>query len=1057
MSVHEDRARQESLTRPSGDAGKLKLALRTLPVHQTEGSQVGTPDSIEVDARGLESALRATVKGEVRFDAGSRGMYAHDASNYRMVPIGVVVPRTGKDVVAAVAAARRFGAPILSRGGGTAIPGQGVNTALLLDFSKYLNRVVQIDAENRIGVVEPGCNLDHFNAAAKKYGLTFGPDPATHSRNTIGGMVGNNSCGIHSVMAGRTADNIEELEVLLYDGTTMRVGPTSEEEFERIQGEGGRKAEIYLALRNLRDRYAVLIRERFPKIPRRVSGFNLDELLPEKGFNVARALVGTEGTCVTVLRAWCKLVPYLPARSLVVAGFPGIAEAGDFVPEALKFKPIGCEGMDETFFEDMRKKNMHPKHLDLLPEGRAWLLIEFGGETREDSDRQAQRLIDDLGHKKSSPACKLLDNPKLEADLWKLREEGLGATAFIPGENVNHEGWEDTAVPPDKVGSYLRDFKKLIDEFGYKGSLYGHLGDGCIHVRLDFDLETEHGIRKYREFVEKGADLVVSYHGSLSGEHGDGQARAELLEKMYGPELIDAFAEFKRIWDPDWKMNPGKVVAPYRLDENLELGTRYDPPHVETHFQFPNDRHSFAFATRRCVGAGVCRQTQGGTMCPSYMVTHEERHSTRGRARLLFEMMEGDPVKDGWKSEEVKEALDLCLSCKGCKGECPVQVDMASYKAEFLSHYYERRLRPRQAYVFGFIQVWSQLASLAPGFLNLLLKVPPLSALAKKAAGIAPKRSLPRFAPYTFREWWAARDPRNLGRKVVMLWPDTFNNHYHPTTLQAAVEVLEDAGFQVAVPRRHFCCGRPLYDYGFLPTAKRYLEDILVGLREEIREGLDIVVLEPSCCSVFRDELLNLFPDNEDARRLGQQVFLLSEFLTKRVPGYNPPKLKRKALLHGHCHHKSLMKMDDEQELLTRMGVDFDSPETGCCGMAGGFGFEEGDHYDVSVKCGERVLFPKLRETPDDTLIIADGFSCREQVSQSSRRVPLHLAQVMQMAIRDGETGARGPLPERSYVQAPRCPKDDLKTVVLAGLCMYAALRLVKWAASSSAEGRGRH
>ncbi|HVT11477.1 MAG TPA: FAD-binding and (Fe-S)-binding domain-containing protein [Fimbriimonadaceae bacterium] len=1024
----------------------MQVRLRTIPIRHSHDGQVGTAKSLNVDVDDLKRELEQTVEGEVRFDSGTRAMYAHDASNYRMPPIGVVIPRSQADVVAAIAAARRFGAPVISRGGGTAIPGQGVNVALMIDFSKYLHEVVGIDPERRIAIVEPGCILDHLQEKAKPYGLAFGPDPATHSRNTLGGMIGNNSCGIHSVRAGRTADNIEGLGILLYDGTRMQVGAMTAAQLHRAINRGGREGEIYARLRDLRDRYAGLIRERYPKIPRRVSGFNLDELLPEKGFHVARALVGTEGTCVAVLEATCRLMPRITAKSLLILGFPDIIAAGSFASEALEYGPIGCEALDHKFLADMRKKKMHPKHADLLPEGRAWLLVEFGGEDKEEADSQARRLVQAVASRDQGPSHRLLDHPEFEKALWKLREEGLGATAFIPGEEVNHEGWEDAAVPPERLGDYLRDFQKLLKQFEYHGALYGHFGDGCVHVRLSFDLETRPGIDHYRRFVEEAASLVVSYGGSLSGEHGDGQAKAEMLEKMYGPELIEAFAEFKRIWDPDGKMNPGKVVAPYRIDENLRLGTDYDPPQIQTHFQYPDDRHSFAFAIRRCVGAGVCRRTEGGTMCPSFMVTREEKNSTRGRARLLFEMLAGNPIEGGWKSEEVKDALDLCLACKGCKGDCPVQVDMATYKSEFLAHYYEGRRRPRHAYAFGFIQVWARLASLAPGFVNLVAHTPGLGAAAMRVAGMAPQRRMPRFAPYTFRSWWARRSKRNAGKPRVILWADTFNNHFHPTTAQAAVEVLEHAGFQVEVPKAHLCCGRPLYDYGFLRQAKVYLRKILDSLRAEIRRGDKVVVLEPSCCSVFRDELVNLFPGDEDAKRLSQQVFLLSEFLNCQAPGYRPPKLNGRALVHGHCHHKALMSMDDEKELLAKMGMEIDEPQSGCCGMAGAFGFEAGEHYDVSIKCGERVLLPEVRSAPSDGLIVADGFSCREQVTQETDRTPLHLSQVIKMAIDEGEAAQPRPYPEKRYLTPRRTLEDDVRTAVLVGACLYGAFRLVSWA-----------
>jgi Fe-S oxidoreductase len=498
---------------------------------------------------------------------------------------------------------------------------------------------------------------------------------------------------------------------------------------------------------------------------------------------------------------------------------------------------------------------------------------------------------------------------------------------------------------------------------------------------------------------------VVRYGGSLSGEHGDGQARAELLPKMFGPELMRAFGEFKAIWDPEGKMNPGKLVDPYRIDQNLRLGTGYDPSQVKTHFSFVDDHSSFAHATLRCVGVGKCRKHEGGTMCPSYMVTREEMHSTRGRARLLFEMLQGNPLRHGWRDEHVKDALDLCLACKGCRGECPVQVDMATYKAEFLSHYYAGRVRPITAYTMGLIYWWARLAAHAPGAVNLFTQTPLLRDMVKWLGGVAPERQIPEFAPHTFKDWFRQRGPRNSGGPRVILWPDTFNNHFFPETARAAVEVLEAAGYEVVVPERSLCCGRPLYDYGFLDAAKRLLRQILETLGPEIKAGVPLVGLEPSCVAVFRDEMVNLFPHDEDARRLSRQSFLLSEFLEKKVENYTPPKLQRKALVHGHCHHKAIMKMDDEEAVLRKLGLDFTVPDSGCCGMAGAFGFER-EHYDVSMACGERVLLPAVRDAAGDTLVIADGFSCREQIAQSTTRRALHLAEVLQFALHQEAHGA---------------------------------------------------
>jgi FAD/FMN-containing dehydrogenase/Fe-S oxidoreductase len=941
--------------------------------------------------------LRSVIEGEVRFADGDRAMYASDAGNYRMPPLGVVLPKNIHDVTRTVEICRASGIPIVARGGGTGIPGQTVNAAVLLDFSKYMNRILDMRPTERFAIVEPGIVLDSLRDEANRYGLTFGPDPATHSRCTLGGMIGNNSCGIHSVMGGETVDNIEGLEILTYDGIRMSVGPTTDEDLERIIRAGGRRGEIYGRLRALRDRYAGHIREEFPHIPRRVSGYNLPALLPENGFDVAKALVGSECTCVLVLSARTKLIPNPPVRSLVVIGYPDIFEAADHVVEPMKYLPIGLEALDHVFIDDMQKKGMHPPHLEMLPEGRAWLLIEFGGEDKQESDAGAKKLIEDYRKAENPPAMKLFDDPEYERLIWHLREEGLGATARVPGEPENHEGWEDASVPPVKLGPYLRDFKKLLDKYEYHGALYGHFGQGCVHTRLNFDLKTSDGIRKFRQFLGEAANLVVSYGGSLSGEHGDGQARGELLPRMYSPEIMQAFREFKSIWDPEWKMNPGKVINPYRVDENLRLGPDFNPPAPSTHFQFPDDDHSFTRATERCVGAGVCRRHGGGTMCPSYMVTREEKHSTRGRARMLNEMIRGDVLHGGWKNEEVKDALDLCLSCKGCKADCPVQVDMATYKAEFLSHYYDGRLRPRHAYASGLIFWWARFASMAPSIANFLTQAPPFNSLAKSMAGYAHQRQIPRFAGETFKHWFFQRRRRNKEGQKVVLWADTFNNYFTPEVAKAAGEVLEDAGCYVEVNGGHICCGRPLYDFGFLTRARKTLETTLRVLQPAIQSGAPIIGLEPSCVSLFRDELPNLLAANEDAKRLSAQVVTLADFLNSK-PKYTPPQLSGKAVVHGHCHHKSILKFDDETSLLKKTGLDCTILDSGCCGMAGAFGYEK-EHYEVSVQCGERVLLPAVRSAASSDLIIADGFSCREQILQQTGRRALHLAEALRQGI----------------------------------------------------------
>ncbi|NGM86382.1 FAD-binding protein [Parapusillimonas sp. SGNA-6] len=947
-------------------------------------------------AQALAGELRDTIEGEVRFDAGSRALYATDGSNYRQVPIGVVLPRTVEDVVAVVAACRHHGAPLLSRGGGTSLAGQCCNVAVVMDFSKYLHQIIELNAQQKFAWVEPGCVLDHLRDAAEAHTLTFAPDPSTHTHNTLGGMIGNNSCGVHSVMGGKTSDNVQELDILTYDGLRMHVGPTSEGELEAVIRGGGRRGDIYAVLKKLRDKYADRIRLRYPDIPRRVSGYNLDELLPEKGFNVARALVGSEGTCVTILGAKVRLVYSPPARGLLVLGYEDVYSAADHVTDILKFEPVGLEGIDDRLIQDMKAIGLHPEDVALLPPGRGWLLVEFGGASKDEAHERANQLCQALRQQANAPSMKLFVDDAEEKLIWTVRESGLGATAHVPNKRITWEGWEDAAVPPDRLGAYLRDFRKLLDRYAYQGDLYGHFGQGCVHTRIDFDLETQEGIGVFHRFLNDAADLVVRYGGSLSGEHGDGQSKAEFLSRMYGPDLVQAFKEFKAIWDPQGKMNPGKVVDPYLPTENLRIGVDYNPRQPTTHFQFPKDNHNFGRTVLRCVGIGNCRRESGGTMCPSYRVTREEKHSTRGRSRMLFEMLRGEVISDGWRSPEVREALDLCLGCKGCKGDCPVNVDMATYKAEFLSHYYEGRLRPRAAYAMGLIHTWARMASHLPRLANFLSHARWVSAAVKAAGSIAPQRDIPAFAEETFVAWFNRHADAGGHRPRVMLWPDTFTNHFLPDTGKAAVEVLEDAGYRVVLPARPLCCGRALYDSGMLDLATRHWRQILDTLADDIRLGTPVVGLEPACVAAFRDELGNLFPADENAMRLAKQTYMLSEFLVRI--GYRPPPLHRKAIVHGHCHHRAIMGMTAEQAMLDSLQLDYRLLDSGCCGMAGAFGFDK-DKYAISMAIGEQVLLPAVRASSEDVLLIADGFSCREQIRQATQRRTLHLSEVLQMAL----------------------------------------------------------
>ncbi len=1005
---------------------------------------------------GLERALRDRVDGEVRFDAGSRGAYSTDASNFRQVPIGVVVPRTPEAAAEAVAVCREHGVPVLSRGGGTSLSGQCTNTAVVLDWTKYCHRILAVDPQERTCTVEPGIVLDQLNASLAPAGLRFGPEPATHMNCTLGGMIGNNSCGATAQRTGKVVDNIAALEVLLYDGTRFWCGPTGDEEYTQIERRGDRRAEIYRRLRGLRDEYADQIRQRYPDIPRRVSGYNLDSLLPEHGFDIAGLLVGSESTLVTVLRAKLKLIPVLSERSLVVLGYPSVAQAADAVPAILPHQPIALEGLDHRLIHDEQVKHLNPDALADLPQGSAFLMVQFGADSKDEVDAAAQRMLDALHDTEHDPAVEFLDDPARENELWQVREAGLGATAHVPHQRDTWEGWEDSAVAPDRLGDYLRDLDKLYDEFGYADdampALYGHFGQGCVHTRIPFDLYTTEGVAAYRAFMERAADLVASYGGSLSGEHGDGQSRGELLDRMFGPGLVHAFGELKDIFDPGGMMNPGKVVRPARLDEHLRFGGDWAPATPQDlFFRYPHDGGSFAQAASRCVGIGKCRQHEhpsGAVMCPSYQVTLEEEHSTRGRARLLFEMLHGhedSPVTDGWRSTAVRDALDLCLACKGCKTDCPANVDMATYKAEFLAHHWAGRQwrRPRSDWALGWLPVAARavhrLRLARP--VNTLSHAPGLHQAGALAAGVEP-REVPLFATESLQRWYARRGPRGTGQRgSVLLWPDTFTNYFHPHVGQAAIEVLEDAGWQVRLPSEPVCCGLTWISTGQLSTAKRVLRRSVSRLAEHVRMGGYVVGLEPSCTAVFRSDASELFPDDQDVLRLREHTLTLAELLTAHTPGWQPPPLHgREVLSQVHCHQHAVLGWDAETQLLDAAGAQAERLASGCCGLAGNFGFQPG-HAGVSQALAEQVLLPRLRGADPAAVVLADGFSCRTQIHEldSGGREAMHLAELL-AAAQDG--GLAAAHPERHAAPRPAPPARTGKLAAAAGILAGTAAAL---------------
>jgi FAD/FMN-containing dehydrogenase/Fe-S oxidoreductase len=941
----------------------------------------------------LAAELVGALRGEVRFDTTSRAVFAADASNYRHVPLGVVQPGDIADVLAAIEICRRHDVAIVARGSGTSIAGNAINAGVVIDFRRHLNRVLDLDPGSGLARVEPGVVLDDLQRQARPHGLTFGPDPSTHSRCTLGGMIGNNACGSHSVAWGKTVDNVAALDVVTYRGTRVHAAPTSQSDLRRLVAGSGEEARIYRDLVAVRDRYGDAVRHGFPDLTRRVSGYNLDQLLPESGFDLARALVGTEGTCATLLEATVKLVAAPPARALTVLGFPDAYIAADHVGSFLDLSPLAMEGIDSGLVAALRAARPGEQITRLLPDGDGWLYIETGGV----GEREAQAAADAVAERGRALGASALvvTDLAIMGQLWRIREDGAGILTRLPDGGEAWPGWEDTAVPPEQLGSYLRQFSALLDEHHLRGAFYGHFGDGCVHIRIDFDLLTTPGVARFRRFMEDAADLVAAHGGSLSGEHGDGQARAELLPRMYPPEIIEGFAAFKAAWDPDQRMNPHVIVAPRPLDQDLRLHTGPVAIDLTTKLAFHRDLDGFAGATRRCVGVGKCLNDHGGVMCPSYRATGEEQHSTRGRAHLLFEMASGNLVEGGWRSPEVRDALDLCLGCKGCKSDCPVGVDMASYKAEFLSHHYRRRLRPASHYSMGWLPASLHLAGRAPKAANALLGSPATARLLKKLGGIAPERDLPKLAGTPFTRWWATRPvkPAPPDARRLLLWPDTFSNFFDPAVTQAAVASLEHLGYRVEVPAAPVCCGLTWVSTGQLGVARRVLTHTLKVLRPWLDAGVPIVGLEPSCTAMLRSDAAEVVPDQPGVYRLGRSVRSFAEVLHDHPADLPPPERTSQAVVQVHCHQHAEWGYDADRAVLGQLGVAADVLDSGCCGLAGNFGFEAG-HYEVSQACAERVLLPAVRSADPGVEMLADGFSCRTQVRQGSDAKPVHLAQL---------------------------------------------------------------
>ncbi|MET9830325.1 FAD-binding and (Fe-S)-binding domain-containing protein [Streptomyces sp. NPDC006385] len=940
----------------------------------------------------LTARLAEAAPGlRVETGPGPTGLYAYDASNYRVPPRAVAFPRTVDDVVAVVRACRETGVAVTARGGGTSMAGNAVGPGVVLDFSRYLNRILDIDPQTRTARVEAGVILDALRAATAPHGLTFGPDPSSHSRCTLGGMIGNDACGNRSVRHGRTSGHIESLEIVTADGVRAvadRVGlhPVDPQDAEHVAG-------LEADVRRLIDANLAAIRTELGRIPRQVSGYQLHHLLPENGFDMARALVGTEGSCAVVTAATVRLVATAQATTLLTLGYEDVVDAAEDVPEILKWNPTAVEGMDEAIVATMRARR-GPDSVTGLPEGRAWLYVELDGDDQADVDRRAAELLDVLKAAGRMTGGRVVRSHAERRSLWRVREDGAGLAARLVDGGESWPGWEDAAVAPENLAAYLRDFRGLLAAHRLTGVLYGHFGAGCVHVRIDFDLATDAGRAATRRFLSEAAALVVEHGGTLSGEHGDGRARGELLEVMYSHRMIRAFAGFKQVFDPEGLLNPGVIVAPAKLDTDLAL---HQIRPVDTLFSFPHDEDGFAGAVRRCVGVGRCRSDSGGVMCPSYRATGEENDSTRGRARLLQEMVRGGTVQDGWRSTEVKDALDLCLSCKACSSDCPVGVDMATYKAEFLHQHYKGRLRPRSHYSLGWLPLTSALAGYAARPVNALLRGPAGRLLAR-LGGVTLKRAIPAFASRrALRRVLRAARP-DVPAKAV-LFVDSFTRAFRPEVAGAASRVLADAGVPCTT-EAGLCCGLTWVSTGQLSVARRIMARTVAALDDG--DDRPIIVAEPSCAAALRRDVPELL-GTDAAERVAARVHTLTGALSDlAAPEWTPPDLPDNVVLQTHCHEYATFKSRHPRDLLRKLGVGKVEEAEGCCGLAGNFGFEE-QHYDTSMAVADLALRPRLDGIDQDvpTVVVADGFSCATQIDHlaGDRGIrALHLAELLDPA-----------------------------------------------------------
>ncbi|WP_062213433.1 FAD-binding and (Fe-S)-binding domain-containing protein [Demequina oxidasica] len=947
----------------------------------------------------LTAELVAAVDGEVDSSARRRAEYSTDASNYRVVPEVVVFPLDADDLVAAIATSRAAGSPITMRGGGTSIAGNSIGPGVVIDTSRHMNRILDVDLEAKTARVQPGVVLTDLQKLVGPAGLRFGPDPSTSSRATLGGMLGNNACGPHAVAYGKTAQNVQSISVL--DGAGRRY-------------EAADSLSVVPGLDELVAANLAMIRTEFGRFGRQVSGYSLEHLLPEHGHSLARFLVGTEGTLATTLEATVNLVDVAPARLMAAFGYDDMPAAADAVVPMLAHSPDAVEGLDARLVEKVRRaKGASP--VPDLPPGAGWLFVEIGAATEAEAEARMAALAADAGTR----SVRIVRDPIEAARLWGIRADGAGLGGRTSKNKEAWPGWEDAAVPPEKLGTYLRELDKLMEKYGVEGEPFGHFGDGCIHLRIDIPLQ-EDG-RVLRAFMEDGAALVTSLGGSLSGEHGDGRARGELLKVMYSAAAIDAFGQVKALFDPSGNLNPGIIVDPAPLDANLRRPAAKKTAPSAGGLAFAHDHGDLTEAVHRCTGVGKCRSdavTSGtGFMCPSFAATGDEKDVTRGRARVLQDAINGTLV-GGLTAPEVRESLDLCLSCKACSSDCPSGIDMAAYKAEVLHRTYKGKRRPMAHYSVGWLPRWLKVVGVAPRVVNALASPKWIQRALVSGAGMDTRRSLPTFAAQPFRRSIAAKtraakdNPANsadagvaLGieghseRRRVVLWADSFTDGLDPQIPTAMVAVLEDAGFEVIVSAGDACCGVTWISTGQLDAARKRLNGLLEVLGPYAVNGIPIIGVEPSCMGVLRGDLTELLPDDPRAHAVANGTYSLAEVLTGRAPvkpanRWQPPRLDDvTAVVQPHCHQYSVMGYAADRDLLARAGATV-TEASGCCGLAGNWGTEKG-HYDVSVKVAENSLLPRLREAPEGAIYLADGVSCRTQGSDLAGVNGRHLAELL--------------------------------------------------------------